>query len=311
MAIIGFILDPLEALQVSMDTSLLMIKELNSRGHKVLYTTIDTLYLDGRSAVARWREISYSDSNQNLLESQGDFHFAPLSDLDLVHMRKDPPFDSVYLSVLYILDYANTLVINSPAGIREVSEKLSIYKWPDIGPYSFISKDHRALLQKMKQQGGEWVVKPLFEHGGSGIFKLDEDDENWLPILNLATKGQKEFVILQRYCPSESNEDKRIFLVNGLPIGWMGRIPNEGEFRANIHLGATPVRCELTDSDLRIVECVSPMLIEKELPYACIDVIDGALIEINVTSPSGIPEINKVMGEKLECQLVDHCLSYL
>lgn len=306
MNTIGLIIDPLETLQVEMDTSLLVIAECNRRKHKVLITTLDELYLQDNQAWAIWQPIHYQHSTENLLETTKEKFKAPLSVCDVVFMRKDPPFDTAYLSSTYLLDYAKTNVVNSSAGLRNANEKLFSLRFPEIIPNSFVSRNIKEIQARLQQGSEKWVVKPLNQRSGEGIFQIGRDNLDTSDILKLSTQNENEFVIVQEFLSSVYQGDKRIFLVDGNPIGWMNRLPPPNDFRANIHRGASFEKCELTDRDIHIINTVKPELSKLDLPIVALDIIGEYLSEVNVTSPSGIPEINKITGKQHEGYLVDY-----
>ena len=304
MVNIGLIIDPLETLQVEMDTSLLVIAECNQRKHNVFITTLDDLYIQDDQAWTTWQKINYKSNTENFLETTESKFKESLDMCDIVFMRKDPPFDTAYLSSTYILDYAKTEVINSPAGLRNVNEKLFALRLPEITPISFVSRNIKEILAMLEQK--KWVVKPLNLRSGEGIFQIGRDDWNTEHILQSVTNNGSEFVIVQEFLSDVYKGDKRIFLVDGEPIGIMNRIPPKNNFRANIHLGAKPEKCDLTDRDIYIIEQVNKNLVEMDIPIVCLDIIGNYLSEVNVTSPSGIPEINKVTNKKHEGYIVDY-----
>lgn len=303
---IGFIIDPLETLQESMDTTLLMISEANQRGHRAAFCTIDELTVLNNQAYARWTDIHYLSGKTPLLECSGESFQESLARFDAIVMRKDPPFDKTYLAATYLLDYANTLVINNPKGLREANEKLFMLRWPQLTPRTFISKSINEILSFIHSEQGEWVVKPLDLCGGKNVFRIKDGDNTNLSALNTVTANDSEYAVVQQFIKNVVNGDKRIFLVDGEPVGWMNRLPPKNDFRANIHLGAKPTTCVINDNDLAIVSTLQPILKELGLAFVCLDVIDGYLTEVNVTSPSGIPEINRVNHKRHEPFLVDY-----
>jgi len=306
MITIGLIIDPLSTLQVEMDTSLLVVAECNQRKHQVLITTLDELYIEENQAGAIWQKLNYQYPTDNLLETTEEKFKAPLNVCDVIFMRKDPPFDTAYLSSTYVLDYAKTDVVNSPAGLRNANEKLFSLRFPELTPVSFISRNIKEIRERLQQGPEKWVIKPLNQRSGEGIFQIDKDNFNTKEILKWSTHNENEFVIVQPFLHEVYKGDKRVFLVDGTPIGWMNRLPPKNDFRANIHLGATPEKCELTDRDFHIIKTISPELSKMDLPITCIDIIGGYLSEVNVTSPSGIPEINQITGQKHEEHIVDY-----
>jgi len=302
---LGFIIDPLSTLKEKMDTTLLMVSEANVRGHEVYYCTLDDLELIDSTAKARLTSINYVAGKTLLSNCSGQTLYKPLSELDVVIMRKDPPFDKTYLAVTYILDYAGTVVINNPRGLREANEKLFSLRFKGLMPQTLISRNAKEIESFINEHGGDWVSKPLDLCGGQKVFHLRKNDLNLLPMIKNSTANSTEYTVIQSFIDDVYKGDKRIFLVNGEPIGKMNRIPPKDDFRANIHLGASPERCELTTRDYEIVKTLKPTLEELQLNHVCLDIIGNYLTEVNVTSPSGIPEINQVTGKNHETYLVD------
>lgn len=169
-----------------------------------------------------------------------------------------------------------------------------------------VSRNIKYILEIIQSDSKEWVVKPLNRRSGEGVIWITGDECNIEQILKLSTHNEQEFVIVQEFLADVYQGDKRIFLVNGIPIGWMNRIPPPNDFRANIHLGATPEKCHLNNRDMEIIKRVSNELAKMDIPIACLDIIGGYLSEVNVTSPSGIPEINQITGKQHEGYIVDY-----
>jgi glutathione synthase len=307
MITIGMIIDPIETLQVETDTSLLVIGESNRRQHRVLIATLDDLFVKDNQAWALWQEIGYRSSDENPADTVGEEYIsAPMSDCDVILMRQDPPFDLPYLAATYILDYAHTRVINSPISLRNANEKMFALRFPQFIPTSFVSRDVDEIFKTVQQKTGQWVLKPLNRKGGEGIFRVTKDYPSTPDIINIATHNGNDFIIVQEFLPAVYQGDKRIFLLEGKPVGWINRIPPKGDFRANIQLGATTQPFDLTDRDNEIIQVVGKALVEIDAPIACLDVIDGHLSEVNITSPTGAIAINQAMGIQLEKTLVDY-----
>ncbi len=310
MKTFGFVMDPLEDLKVVPDTSLSLAAEMTRQGHKVLYTTLDGLFLKDKQAFAQWRPLSYTIGD-DLLKSQGDVVVAPLSDCDIVFMRKNPPFDEAYLVATYILDYANTHVFNSPAALRAASEKLYVLRWPEITPETWVSRNVEFLLSKLAASDHGWIVKPVGSFGGLGIYKLSDDSFNAEAQLKASTNQGKNYVILQAFLPGITQGDKRVLVLDGKPVGWMNRVPKRGDYIANISRGAKSQPCELDEKDEKIIERIGPELSAKQgLPFVAIDIVDGKLIEVNVTSPAGIKTISRHLGRDLHKDIADYFIEY-
>ena len=231
-------------------------------------------------------------------------------------MRKDPPFSMDYVYATYLLeqvDPEHTLVINRPSGIRDANEKAFILNFPDVTPATMITKAAGDIREFMAEQGGRAVIKPLDQMGGTGIFLLRDDDPNLGSILQQSTSEGTEFVMVQAFVPEAKDGDKRIILIDGEPLGAINRVPPKvkGEFRGNMAIGGSAEKSELTDADLRIVDAVAPKLREHGLYFVGLDVLGDKLTEVNVTSPTGVQEINRHNGDHIERRVFDWVQSRL
>jgi glutathione synthase len=229
-----------------------------------------------------------------------------LATMDLVLMRQDPPFDMAYITATHLLEHiqASTLVVNDPVHVRNAPEKLFVTHFPDLMPPTLITSDKAEVLS-FRAEYKDIIVKPLFGNGGAGVFHLKADDENLGSLLEMFTQLYREPVIIQKYLPEIRQGDKRIILIDGEPGGAVSRIPVSGEARANFHAGGGAQKTTLTSRERDICAAIGPTLREKGLVFVGIDVIGDYLTEINVTSPTGIQEINKLDGVQLEVTLWD------
>ncbi|RMG98494.1 MAG: glutathione synthase [Deltaproteobacteria bacterium] len=287
--------DPPETFDPRADSTYLMIVEALHRGLEPYVATLDGLRLDGTRAVARAHRVAPKAPGDRLERAPE----AELFGLDTCHavlMRKDPPVDDAYLTATWILDQAKraTRVVNDPNGLRTLNEKLSILSFPDLVPPTYILRRIADLRALLRQLGGRMIVKPVFGFAGREILLAREDDPNLGTILEIATADETRWTVAQAYLPEAAEGDKRILLVDGRPIGAVLRVPKDGEIRDNFHAGGTPARTELTSRDLEICARVGPFLVEHGQYFAGIDVIGGYLTEINVTSPTGMQEIDRL-----------------
>ena len=229
-----------------------------------------------------------------------------LSMMDVVLLRQDPPFDMAYITTTHLLEriHPRTLVVNDPAHVRNAPEKLFVTHFQELMPPTLITVDRDEILAFRKKHK-DIVVKPLFGNGGSGVFHLKPDDENLGSLLEVFTQFFREPIIVQRYIPEIRKGDKRIILVDGKAAGAVSRMPQEGEARANFHAGGAAKKAELTPRERMICEAIGPSLAERGLVFVGIDVIGDYLTEINVTSPTGIQEINRLSGTKIESDIWD------
>jgi glutathione synthase len=221
-------------------------------------------------------------------------------------MRQDPPFDMAYITATHVLEHVadRVLIVNDPAEVRNAPEKLFVAHFPDLMPPTLITSDKDAIVE-FRARHKDVVVKPLFGNGGSGVFHLKPDDENLGALLETFTILYREPVIVQRYLPEIRQGDKRIILVEGEAVGAVSRIPQSGEARANFHAGGSAQKTTLTSREQDICAAIGPTLREKGLVFVGIDVIGDYLTEINVTSPTGIQEINRLDGVQIERTLWD------
>lgn len=303
----AFIMDPVETINTEKDTTFVLMLEAQARGHEVWYLELKDMFVKETQAYANATPISLERSEE--FYKLGKTQTMKLDSFDVVWMRKDPPVNNDFLYATYILsliDEAKTKVLNNPTGIRESNEKLYSLFFPEIIPQSVVTKNIVELESFLSESGGEMVVKPLDGHGGEGIFYVREGDRNANVILEAITKFETEYVIAQKFIEEVSEGDKRIIVLNGEPIGAVLRVPKPGgEFRSNFHSGGSPAKSELTNRDLEICRQIGPRLREDGLYFVGIDVIGGYVTEINTTSPTGIQEINRLDGVKLETQVIE------
>jgi glutathione synthase len=303
----AFVMDPIETIDIEKDTTFVIMLESQARGHLISYLELKDLYIeDGKT---------YGFvSGINLKIAPDFFKFSerstvPLESFDVIWMRKDPPFNMDYIYATYILGLINpekTIVINNPKGLKEANEKFYALNFPELIPPTVVTKDISILKNFLAKVGGEIVVKPLDSCGGEGVFYVKEGDRNSNVIVESITDGGKRYVLGQRFIKKVSEGDKRIILLNGVPIGAVLRIARAGgEFRCNFHSGGSPVKTELTRRDIQICETLAPKLRVDGLYFVGIDVIGGCLTEVNTTSPTGIQEINRLSGTKLEANVLD------
>jgi glutathione synthase len=288
-----FVHDPLETFDPDADSTFVMVSEALRRGHEPWGVLMHDLSLHLDATVARTRKLTLS-SDQRRIEWAGEPQTLPLSGFDAVVMRKDPPVDEHYVAATWLLDRAGTRVINHPRGLRELSEKLSIARFSEFTPRTYISSRPDELRALLDQLGGTMIVKPVYGFGGREILMARADDPNLGSILELVTQDGTRWTVAQEYLPSAKEGDKRILLIEGEPIGAVLRVPAAGELRNNFHAGGRPEGTQLTDRDRAICSAVGPVLRELGQFFVGIDVIGGHLTEINVTSPTGMQEVNRL-----------------
>ncbi len=231
----------------------------------------------------------------------------PCDAFDVVWMRKDPPVDLAFLRVVQILALIRppTVVVNDPNGILTIDEKLFVLNFPELAPPTVVSRSQDELLQFRERLGGEMILKPIGGCGGDGVFHLRKDEHNLKALLEMTTEHGRRYQIAQRYVPEIRNGDKRVIVLDGEPIGAVMRVPEAAEVRANFHAGGAPARVPLTERDREICARIGPELRKRGILFAGIDVIGDYLTEINVTSPTGVQEINALDGVRLEVDVLD------
>ena len=302
---VAFQMDPMESIDIDADSTFVMALEAQRRGHALWHYLPQHLVLrDGRLyARARRLEVRRLRGNHFTLAS---FEMLDLSTMDIVLMRQDPPFDMAYITATHLLEHIHpqTLVLNDPMHVRNAPEKLFVTHFKDVMPPTLIASD-KPSIEAFRAEHGDIVLKPLFGNGGADVFHVQPGDENFNALLELFTRLYREPIIVQRYLPEVRHGDKRIVLVDGRPLGAVARIPKAGEARANLHVGAQAVKATLSARDKEICAAIGPTLKERGLVFVGIDVIGGYLTEINVTSPTGIQEINRLDGTALEVDLWD------
>ncbi|MBP1804713.1 glutathione synthase [Rubellimicrobium aerolatum] len=293
---VAFQMDPIGAVSIDADSTFRLMLEAQARGHSLFYYTPDRLsYQEGRVMARGWPvEVRRVKGDHFTLGAEAE---VDLADFDVVWLRQDPPFDMHYITLTHLLDmiHPRTLVVNDPAWVRNSPEKLLVLRFPDLTPPTAIARDLRT-LREFRARHGDIILKPLYGNGGAGVFKLGMDDGNLASLFELFTGFSREPLIVQKYLPEVTKGDKRVILVDGECVGAINRVPAQGETRSNMHVGGRPEKVEITARDREICERIGPTLREKGLVFVGIDVIGDWLTEINVTSPTGIQELERFDG---------------
>ncbi|MBE9012913.1 glutathione synthase [Pseudanabaenaceae cyanobacterium LEGE 13415] len=312
---IAFIIDPIDRLDPTHDTSVAFMEAAQQLGHEVWITQANRLsVVQGKAfatlekvtlvpvtlgenrwiAVDRWFQIEQPT-------------FQALETMDAVFMRTDPPVNTAYLYATYILDYVDpskTKVINSPSGIRAANEKMYALQFTEAIPETIVTQEKRVILQFLEQQGTA-VLKPLGGKAGEGILFLQSGDRNLNSMIEISTQQGTLPIMVQAYLPQAKDGDKRIILLNGEPLGAVNRIPTGNEFRGNMAVGGRSAQCDTTDREREICAQLAPTLQKDGLYFVGIDVIGGYLTEVNVTSPTGIREIDRLNNTQLAVQVIE------
>lgn len=292
-------MDPLEAVDIDADTSFALALEAQARGHGLYhYLPRQLSYRNGR-VVARVRPFRVRRERGDHA-SFGAREVIDLATMDVVLMRQDPPFNLAYISATHLLDriHPGTLVVNDPTAVRNSPEKLFVTHFQELMPPTLITYDLDE-IKAFRREQGEIVVKPLYGNGGAGVFHLRPGDTNLASLVEMFRAYLNEPLMVQRYLPEVREGDKRVILVDGKPVGALNRVPAGDETRANLHVGGRAEKAELTKRDQEICEAIGPALERHGLIFVGIDVIGGHLTEINVTSPTGVQEIDRFDGTNL------------
>jgi glutathione synthase len=297
--------DPMETINIDADSTFVLALEAQARGHVLHHYLPRSLALTDGQLTAKTRRLE-------VRRERGRHHdFGPvetrdLAQVDVILMRQDPPFDMAYITATHLLEHVRdrVLIVNDPVSVRNAPEKLFATHFPGLMPPTLITSDRDEIIA-FRAQHGEIIVKPLFGNGGAGVFRLGPADENLNSLLELFTLFYREPIIVQRYLPEVRIGDKRIILVDGEPVGAVLRVPPAGEARANLHVGGRAEKTTLTAREHEICAAIGPTLKAQGLVFVGIDVIGDYLTEINVTSPTGLQEINRLDGVALEKRIWD------
>jgi glutathione synthase len=301
-----YVMDPIARVLVDKDTTFAFMLEGQKRGHEQYICGVGDLFADGTRphAQVRGTQVQRAAVHYTLAEART----VPLTWFDVVFMRKDPPFDLDFYfatQLLGLVDPAVTMVVNDPRGLREANEKLYALRFPEVIPETFVSADAARLKAFMERLGGEMIVKPLDGCGGAGVFHVHQSDRNLNAILELSTQNGTRLVMAQRYLPAARDGDKRLIVLDGEPLGAIWRIPREDEHRGNIHVGGRVERATVDARDREICRRMAPRLAADGLYFVGLDVIGGLVTEVNVTSPTGVQEIDRLDGVCLAARVLD------
>ena len=289
-------MDHVSTITIRGDTTFALGLEAQARGHALWHYVPDDLYLINGEVRARMQPLVLRDIEGDHF-TLGDMVDRPLSDMDVVLLRQDPPFDMHYVTTTHLLErvHPSTLVVNDPAHVRNAPEKILVTEFPDLMPATLVTRS-RAAIEAFRAEHGDIIVKPLFGNGGAGVFLLRKDDMNLSSLLEMFAALSREQLVVQAYLPAVREGDKRIILIDGEPVGAINRVPAAGDARSNMHVGGVAKPVEMTARDREICARIGPMLKERGLTLVGIDVIGGMITEINVTSPTGVREVKRFGG---------------
>jgi len=298
-------MDPVAGIDITGDSTFALGLEAQSRGHNLWYYTPESLSFNDGKVTARGQSLALFDEVGAHFKT-GPNETRSLDEFDVILMRQDPPFDMAYITTTHILERlpARTMVVNNPAEVRNAPEKLLVTHYPDLLPATLISRDSEA-IHAFRATHKDIIVKPLFGNGGAGVFRIQPNDQNLNSLLEMFFSNSREPVMVQAYLPAVREGDKRVILVNGEAVGAVNRIPGDGEARSNFHVGGSAAATGLTPRDKEICAAIGPELKRRGLLFVGIDIIGDYLTEINVTSPTGIREIQRLSGIDIAALTID------
>ncbi len=301
----GVQMDPIERINIHGDSTFALMLEAQKRQHSIFYYTPAELFMKNGRVFAGGHELRVDDVHGAHYEL-GARQTLALEELDVVHLRQDPPFDMAYVTTTHILDHIHpkTLVVNDPASVRNAPEKLFVTAFPELMPPTLITRSPDA-VNAFRAEHKDIIVKPLYGNGGAAVFRVREDDTNIGSLVELFQAVFREPFVVQRYLPDVRKGDKRIILVDGKPAGAINRVPAANETRSNMHVGGRPEAAELTKREREICDAIGPELQRRGLIFVGIDVIGDYLTEINVTSPTGIREVRRFGGPDIAALIWD------
>ena len=289
-------MDHINSIRIAGDTSFALCLAAAERGHELYHYTPDRLSMRDGVVSAALEPLQVRDIEGDHF-TLGEAVHTDLSEMDVILLRQDPPFDMNYITTTHLLEriHPKTLVVNDPAWVRNSPEKIFVTEFPDLMPETLITKDLQEVL-KFRKEFGDIIIKPLYGNGGAGVFHLTTDDRNLTSLLEMFEQMYREPFIAQRYLKDVRAGDKRIILIDGEPVGAINRVPAESDARSNMHVGGRAEATELTPREKEICARIGPSLKERGFILVGIDVIGDYMTEINVTSPTGIREIKRFGG---------------
>ena len=290
-------MDPIERINIAGDSTFALMLEAQARGHELFVYTPERLSQIGRDVFATGRPVAVRDVPGDHFTAGEEMRISLADETDVVLLRQDPPFDMAYVTTTHMLERVHpaTLVVNDPASVRNAPEKIFVLDFPDLMPPTLVSRD-KAEISAFRAEHGDIVVKPLYGNGGAAVFRITADDLNYGSLIDFFSTSFREPWMVQKFLPKVSEGDKRILLVDGKFAGAVNRVPAPGDLRSNMVRGGAAQTTQITEREQEICERLGPELSRRGLIFVGIDVIDGWLTEINVTSPTGIRAIKRLGG---------------
>ncbi|MCL1057414.1 glutathione synthase [Shewanella sp. Choline-02u-19] len=304
---LGIVMDPISEINIKKDSSFAMLMAAQSRGYQLFYMEMNDLAMVNGQAMATMRALTVKEDPQDFYQLE-DAIDTPLADLDVILMRKDPPFDTEFIYATYMLERAEeqgVLIVNKPQSLRDANEKLFTAWFSEFTPETIVTRDEQRIRAFHKEKG-DIILKPLDGMGGSSIFRVKKDDPNLGVIIETLTHEGQQYAMVQAFIPDITAGDKRILVVDGEPVPYsLARIPQKGETRGNLAAGGRGVAQPLSESDWHIARTIGPELKKRGLIFVGLDVIGDKLTEINVTSPTCIKEIEAAFDVDITGMLMD------
>ena len=307
---VGFQMDPLDNIDPRLDTSFRLAEEAELRGYSVFHYLPNNLTFSKTRIIANGHFVKLNRKQNPSFTILKNKTIDIGHDLDVLWLRQDPPFNMDYLSSTYLLDFVGneTLIVNNPFWVRNFPEKLLVLNYPQLMPATIITS-RIEVIQEFREKYGDIILKPLYGNGGAGVFKINYNDKNFVALFELFQMNSTEPLIAQEFLPEVINGDKRIILLDGEILGAINRIPQKGEIRSNMHVGGKAVATELSIDEIKICDEIGSKLKEHGQIFVGIDVIGGKLTEINVTSPTGLQELEKFENKNLASKVWDKLIS--
>ena len=288
-------MDPVMAVDPHADSTYALMREASKRGYELFHYQPTSLSLRGKKLTAMGEEVEILSGNPHA--RLGPRQRLELSQMDVLLLRQDPPFDMAYITTTHMLEHVmdDVLVVNDPIWVRNAPEKLLVMHYPELMPETLVTCDPLE-IRAFREEFGDIIIKPLFGNGGAGVFKLTRKDPNLASLLEMFAERSAEPLMIQRFLPDVAAGDKRIILADGEVVGAINRVPQAGEARSNMHVGGRPEKISMSSRDHEICAAIGPMLKERGLIFVGIDVIGNHITEINVTSPTGLQELDRFDG---------------
>lgn len=288
-------MDPVMAVDPHADSTYALMREASKRGYELFHYQPTSLSLRGKKLTAMGEEVEILSGNPHA--RLGPRQRLELSQMDVLLLRQDPPFDMAYITTTHMLEHVmdDVLVVNDPIWVRNAPEKLLVMHYPELMPETLVTCDPLE-IRAFREEFGDIIIKPLFGNGGAGVFKLTREDPNLASLLEMFAERSAEPLMIQRFLPDVAAGDKRIILADGEVVGAINRVPQAGEARSNMHVGGRPEKISMSPRDHEICAAIGPMLKERGLIFVGIDVIGNHITEINVTSPTGLQELDRFDG---------------